>query len=81
MVAVELFWQVEASLKTIAKMLEVRTIDIHGTKSVANGKMISVFLEPLVINEKQFFLSIFQKYSTVLLTKVCCLSFFNIFVF
>ena len=49
MVAVELFWQVEANLKTIAKTLGVRTIVIHGTKSVVNGKMIAVFLEPQVI--------------------------------
>ena len=80
MVVVELFWQVEASLKTIAKMLEVRTIDIHGTKSVANGKMISVFLEPLVINDLNSIGSLGLT-TTVLLTKVCCLSFFNIFVF
>ena len=50
MVAVELFGHLEANLKTIAKMLEGRTIVIHGTKSVANGKMITVSLKPLVIN-------------------------------
>ena len=49
MVAVELFRQMDNNLKTIAKMLELRTIVIHGTKSVVNGKMITVFLEPQVI--------------------------------
>ena len=70
MVAVELFRQMDNNLKTIAKMLELRTVVIHGTKSVVNGKMITVFLEPQVI-----------KYNRSIFGKSLLVTFFNIFIF